>query len=614
LLQALEKKDAEVLSLLRSELEIKLLNAVKDMKQLQVDEAAEQINVLEKSRAVTEERYNHYRDIEFMSQPEIASLVMNGVSVVAYTIGSVMEITAGATQLIPDVNVGASGFGGSPVAAAEVFGGKKISSATSSFAKALVLGSQVIDKLAAGVTTMGSYERRNDEWELQERLAEKELVSIDQQIAAARIRKQIAETDQKNHELQIKNAQQADVFMRSKFTNKDLYNWMIGQISGVYFKTYQLAHDCAKKAERSYRFELGNDDSFISYGYWDSMKKGLQSADNLIYDIKRMETAYLDKNKREYEIIKQVSLAQLDPLALVRLQATGACDFDIPEALYDMDHPTHYFRRLKSVSVSLPCIAGAYTSVSARLSLINNRYRKNTNPDNLAGTGYKEDPGNDDRFVYNIGAIQSIATSNAQNDSGMFELNFRDERYLPFEGTGAISRWRLELPTTVRQFDYNTIADVILHVKYTAREGGSGIGSLSAQALKDQLETIKQSLGQTGLHVALSLKRDLANEWHLLKKTGAVNLTIDKSRIPYLAQTIDIGIAQVMFIAKLKGAQAPLTIQVDGAPLNLAIDTAIGLPKGINSDIELDTAFPLSLSAADRDKLDELIMIVKYEF
>jgi hypothetical protein len=29
---------------------------------------------------------------------------------------------------------------------------------------------------------------------------------------------------------------------------------------------------------------------------------------------------------------------------------------------------------------------------------------------------------------------QSIATSNAQNDDGMFELNFRDERYLPFEG------------------------------------------------------------------------------------------------------------------------------------------------------------------------------------
>jgi len=275
--------------------------------------------------------------------------------------------------------------------------------------------------------------------------------------------------DFKNHELQIDNAKKTDEFMRSKFTNKELYDWMIGQISSVYFRAYQLAHDFAKKAERCYRFELGNDDSFISYGYWDSMKKGLQSADHLIHDIKRMETSYLDKNKREYEITKHISLSMLDPLALVKLRATGVCDFEVPEVLYDMDHPGQYFRRIKSVSISLPCIAGAYTSVSAKLSLVNNRYRKNTTPDNLATTGYPEDPGNDERFVYNVGAIQSIAASNAQNDSGMFELNFRDERYLPFEETGAISSWRLELPKEVRQFDYNTISDVIVHVKYTAR-------------------------------------------------------------------------------------------------------------------------------------------------
>ncbi|MBK9227460.1 MAG: hypothetical protein IPL67_10510 [Ignavibacteria bacterium] len=85
---------------------------------------------------------------------------------------------------------------------------------------------------------------------------------------------------------------------------------------------------------------------------------------------KRMETSYLDKNKREYELTKHVSLAMLDPLALVRLRATGVCDFDIPEALYDIDHAGHYFRRIKSVSISIPCIAGPYTSISAKLSLV----------------------------------------------------------------------------------------------------------------------------------------------------------------------------------------------------------------------------------------------------
>ncbi len=36
----------------------------------------------------------------------------------------------------------------------------------------------------------------------------------------------------------------------------------------------------------------------------------------------------------------------------------------------------------------------------------------------------------------------------------MFELNFPDERYQPFEGAGVIGDWELELPKEARQFDY----------------------------------------------------------------------------------------------------------------------------------------------------------------
>src|SRR5438270_10703149 len=54
----------------------------------------------------------------------------------------------------------------------------------------------------------------------------------------------------------------------------------------------------------------------------------------------------------------------------------------------------------------------------------------------------------------------------------MFELNFRDERYLPFEGAGVISTWRIELPKDCNAFDFETISDVIITLNYTAREGG----------------------------------------------------------------------------------------------------------------------------------------------
>jgi Tc toxin complex TcA C-terminal TcB-binding domain len=40
--------------------------------------------------------------------------------------------------------------------------------------------------------------------------------------------------------------------------------------------------------------------------------------------------------------------------------------------------------------------------------------------------------------------VKAMAASAAQNESGVFELSFRDERYLPFEGAGVVSELSLE--------------------------------------------------------------------------------------------------------------------------------------------------------------------------
>ena len=610
LLQALEKKDSEELALLKNELELKVLNAVTNIKILQIDEAKEQIEVLKRTKVVTEERQQYYSSIEKIIPKEQLNLDKLEAANGHLASSQITRAVAGGLRLIPDFSVGASGFGGSPHVTAQAGGGSSLSEATNIAADIFNILSSMASYEANKASILGGYERRYSEWKLQERLAAKEIDTIDKQIKAAEFRKEIAEKDLANHELQIENAKKTDEFMRSKYTNKELYDWMIGQISAVYFKSYQLAHDFAKKAEMSYRFELGNDDSFISYGYWDSMKKGLQSADMLIHDIKRMETSYLEKNKREYEITKHVSLVQLDPLALLRLRTTGVCDFEIPEALYDMDYPGQYFRRLKSVSVSLPCVAGPYTSVSAKLSLVNNRYRKNTN--DSKNYGEKED--GDERFVYNIGAIQSIATSNAQNDSGMFELNFRDERFLPFENTGAISSWRLELPTEIRQFNYNTITDVILHVKYTAREGGSVLKTDANGALRDQLNQIKQGLkNNNGLHIAINLKHDLPNEWHLLTTNGNVNLKIDKSRLPYMVNSLGVNDEiKVRFVSDCRNFK--VTVDDVVKDITLASTNELGgMYSAIYPDIiSLDESFNLSVTGDNN--LEELLMIIKYEF
>lgn len=240
--------------------------------------------------------------------------------------------------------------------------------------------------------------------------------------------------------------------------------------------------DLAKRAERCFRFELGIDQSsFVSPGSWDSQRKGLQAGERLELDLQRLEAAYLDQHKRDYEITRHISLRQLDPLALLSLRATGECVFDLPEWLFDLDGPGHFMRRIKSLSLSLPCVVGPYASVNCTASLLSSSVRTSAA---VAG-GYARSGEDAARFVDHFGAIESVVTSSASNDSGMFEANLRDERYLPFEGGGAIGRWRLQLPGDFRQFDYATIADAILHLRYTARDGGmplrqAAVGNLSA--------------------------------------------------------------------------------------------------------------------------------------
>ena len=158
-----------------------------------------------------------------------------------------------------------------------------------------------------------------------------------------------------------------------------------------------------------------------------------------------MEKAYLDENRREYELTKHISLRLHFPAAYLRLRTTGYCEISIPEWMFDLDYPGHYMRRIKNVTLTLPCVTGPYTGVHCRLTLLSSMTRIDPELRPPAhgcccagGREHSEyEPCRDDpRIVREYAARESIATSSGQNDSGLFELNFRDERYLPFEYSG----------------------------------------------------------------------------------------------------------------------------------------------------------------------------------
>ncbi len=636
LLSALEKRDAEALARLRQAHEISIQQMVQDLRYLQWKEAEASTEALIKSRETALERYRFYQRLLGKSEEELKDVtsfslerrelteenfdevytelveqyaqqidieayphlkvldkgrlylnpeedkVLNELLPEATTfdlLSSIYETIGSIAAFIPDLKAQAQPLGVG--ATSDVPVGRAIRSLYGIYARILRIISAWERSEADLTSRTASYKRRADEWMLQRNLAARELMQIGRQIITSLIREQIARHEYKKLKKQIEQAKEIDRFLHDKFTNKELYSWMAGEISKLYYEYYKLAFDVARQAEQTMKHELMRTEldkqTFIKFNYWDTGRKGLLAGDALHLDIKRMEMAYHDANKREYELTRHISLRQLNPLALLSLKATGSCEVSVPEWLFDLDTPGHYMRRIKSVSLSIPAVVGPYVSINCTLTLLKSSIRKSAL---LKDDKYARDD-EDDRFIDYFGTIQSIVTSSAQNDSGLFETNLRDERYLPFEGAGAISTWRLELPSKFRQFDYGTISDVILHMRYTARQGGDKL----QKAALAQVEEIVRNANQAGLALFFSMKHDFPSEWtrfvaDIPDSNVTLNLTIKKDFFPYLAhgKTIKIAGLQVHAIKTDKIATTRLT----GLDLE-----ALGDSLGLDGQFEL---------------------------
>ena len=617
LLSACEKYDAEGMALLRAGQELSVVRAVRQLKQMQIEEANDNLLGLQATLAVTTARQTYYQGLVSggLSVYEIAQVGALGVSEIFKLISLVPEIGAGATATIPQVKIGINGAFGSPSVQVEI-GGEQASRAETSASKVFNIIAEISSFVATMAGMIGGWERRAAEWGFQLQTATLELAQIQRQISAAEVRVKIATQDLANQELQITNATAVQDALRSKFTNKQLYSWMVGQVSALFFQCYQMAYDLAKRAEVCYRFELGiQQSSYIQFGYWDSLKKGLLAGERLFKDLKRLEGAYLDQNKREYEITKSISLLLLDPFALITLKLTGACLINLPEAYFDMDYPGHYMRRIKTVSLTIPCVAGPYTSVNCTLTLLQSKIRVDSRV--ASASSYPEKPiGPDGHFYYNFAATESIATSTAQNDSGTFEVNFRDERYLPFEGSGVISQWQLSMPPDCNAFDFETITDVILNLRYTARDGGDALRAAAKSAVvlpPAPAQPIPQSGPQSPRQAnwrGFSLRHEYPTEWYkFLQPVAAganpvasmqINLSNDRFPFQYRGKHIAITKADlfVVFNDSTTGALQTFSLAAPAPPNSAPSLVPLSPLNGLGNAPHFSTSKPPAPSSA----------------
>jgi hypothetical protein len=270
-----------------------------------------------------------------------------------------------------------------------------------------------------------------------------------------------------------------------------------------------------------------------------------------------------------------------------------------------MDKPGHYMRRIKTMALSIPCVAGPYTSVNCTLTQSFSKVRKDTD-----AASYDDA----DHFHESFGRPQTIVTSTGRQDSGLFETNLRDERYLPFEGTGAISRWRLQLPRENNRFDVRTVSDVIFHLHYTARDGG--------EALREAARTATKAKLATGMRV-FDLRTEFASEWSRFKhpQTGQdakLTMHLGAEHFPLRRQGEGIAIDAIELNCAIRDATAPplaVTVKLGTVSSTYALPAGSG-PGALRSQQKPfrqplgDVAITAKADAVAR--IEELMVLCRY--
>lgn len=487
LLQALQSRDNEEFHLLTAKHAIELAGATVELRRLGQIEAARGIEIagLQSERADSQVTFwekragndvDSYRDtlsddekesLEAMEQSielqQHAATVLRIGSVAAAVGGAV----AGAGAIASATGVGA--VAGLPMLAigASVVAAVAPMAAASHQAEAAALSQQ-----SSLASARSSFERRFEDWKNQFELATIDAALADVQGDLAADRAAIADQEAAIAQLQLSHAREELRFHQTKTTNLALYDWMTRVLLRDYRTLMQIAAATARMAQTAVVFERQEPVSIIVGDYWHVANGPLQSpglstnqrsfgllgAERLLTDLTKLDAFKLATDQRRQQLSKTISLARMIPTELVGFRQSGTLTFNTLLTWFDDDVLGHYLRLIKSVKVTVLAIVPPVDGIHATLH--NSGESSVVVKENGGRTFIKK------RAARNFG--DRVSLDAAFNESGLFVFNYDDPMLLPFEGLGVETQWTLEMPRGRNRFYFDTIADVLLTIDYTA--------------------------------------------------------------------------------------------------------------------------------------------------
>jgi hypothetical protein len=406
------------------------------------------------------------------------------------------------------------------------------------------------------LSTFANYERREQDWRFQIAISEREEVMSQQRIRLAQDGAAIATQERAVAAMQAEYAEENLNFLTTKrFGTSVLYEWMSGVLDEVYRFFLQQATTMAKLAQAQLAFERQEiPPAFIKADYWEPPSRdltpdltlpalvvdgqgpnlrGLTGSARLLRDMYELDQYAFRTNQRKLQLTETISLAQLDPFVFQRFRETGMLPFATPMTLFDQKFPGHYLRLIRRVRTTVIALIPPVDGIRAT----------------LATTGVSRVVIGPDEFqtVALQRGSESVGLTSPTNATGLFELDVQPELLIPFEGIGVDTTWEFTLPKPANRFDYNTIADVLVTIDYTA---------LDSPDYRQQV--LEEASGTVSGDRAFSFRHHFPDAWWDLHNPDQtpdplrVSVTIDGSDFPANLEDNSLAIQEVRLYFSFK--------------------------------------------------------------
>lgn len=477
-LATLEKEDAERYSLMKARQDLQTAKSTVKLQDLRVKQAKDEEELAKKQLDKVSSSLTYFEELI-------------GEGLIGYEIASLSLLTAAATA-------------SATAAAANFFKWWDAYSVAQGFSNL----SSSLSSVSGIMSQLASYERRQDEWEYQKKLADHDIMISNQQIKIAEDNIRIVSQERKISEMNTGHAEDTLEFLKTKFTNAELYRWMGNILERTYSYMLSLATAVARTAERQYYFEQQEQAGpFILDDYWEVQetgaplqgggtdRRGMTGSVRLLQDITRLDQFAFENTKRKLQITKTISLAQLFPEEFQSFRETGVLNFQLTNRMFDYDFPGQYLRLISGLKLGVIGLTPVYGGIKAMLT--------------SGSTSYTVIEANNTFQRVPIKRLENeeIALSSPLSNNGLFELQTMQgqEMLNPFEGMGVESQWEFKMPKFSNRMDYSQIADIIVTIDYTALDN-----------FQYRYQVLQDLDNQFGFNRGFSFKNDFPDQWYEL--------------------------------------------------------------------------------------------------